>query len=276
MKVSVLKDFAGPGVRLAVVSVFLLGMAGIAQAQASGAAAQSTTKTAAATGQGKAEPAAVAPGKSPAKGNHEGIKVHGHWTIEVRNPDGKLVSHTEFENALVQPGGASYITQLMLGTTVPGGYSIYMTSGPAAGGFGPCAGGDECILSGSITSPTPGSFSNSVVTAACLSAPGTCFPLTVTPNMPVSGGVTSEGFTLTGTATTPASTGGGTITDVYVYPLTCGNPTITTSTQATAISPSTCASTATVVQLSLTHAPNVAVPVTAGQSIAVNVQLSFQ
>jgi len=27
--------------------------------------------------------------------------VHGHWTIDVREPDGTLVSHNEFENALV-------------------------------------------------------------------------------------------------------------------------------------------------------------------------------
>jgi hypothetical protein len=35
---------------------------------------------------------------------HEGIKVHGHWTIEVREPDGRLVSHREFENALLDEG----------------------------------------------------------------------------------------------------------------------------------------------------------------------------
>ena len=38
-------------------------------------------------------------------GNHEGIKVHGHWTIEVRNPDGSVVTHQEFENALQSTGG---------------------------------------------------------------------------------------------------------------------------------------------------------------------------
>ena len=26
--------------------------------------------------------------------------MHGHWTIDVRNPDGTLVTHREFENAL--------------------------------------------------------------------------------------------------------------------------------------------------------------------------------
>jgi hypothetical protein len=39
--------------------------------------------------------------KSSGDGSHEGIKVHGHWTIEVRNPDGSLVTHREFENSLV-------------------------------------------------------------------------------------------------------------------------------------------------------------------------------
>ena len=38
---------------------------------------------------------------------HEGIKVHGHWVIDVRNLDGKLVTHREFENALVVGTGVS-------------------------------------------------------------------------------------------------------------------------------------------------------------------------
>jgi hypothetical protein len=37
--------------------------------------------------------------KASGDGRHEGIKVHGHWTIEVRNPDGTLATHREFENA---------------------------------------------------------------------------------------------------------------------------------------------------------------------------------
>jgi hypothetical protein len=37
--------------------------------------------------------------KEHAGGPQEGIKVHGHWVIDVRNPDGKLVTHREFENA---------------------------------------------------------------------------------------------------------------------------------------------------------------------------------
>ena len=48
--------------------------------------------------------------------SREGIKVHGHWTIDVRNPDGTLVTHREFENSLVQAGssgGGKYLSHLL-------------------------------------------------------------------------------------------------------------------------------------------------------------------
>jgi hypothetical protein len=32
----------------------------------------------------------------------DGIKVHGHWTIDVRNPDGTLASHNEIDNDLIE------------------------------------------------------------------------------------------------------------------------------------------------------------------------------
>ena len=35
-----------------------------------------------------------------AKTAGEGIAVHGRWIIDVRNPDGTLVSHQDFENAI--------------------------------------------------------------------------------------------------------------------------------------------------------------------------------
>jgi hypothetical protein len=33
-----------------------------------------------------------------------GIRVHGHWMIDVRNSDGSLSSHNEFENACLECG----------------------------------------------------------------------------------------------------------------------------------------------------------------------------
>lgn len=52
---------------------------------------------------GEESESAVAEEKPSNDASHQGIKVHGHWTIEVRNPDGALVTHREFENAY-QPG----------------------------------------------------------------------------------------------------------------------------------------------------------------------------
>jgi hypothetical protein len=40
----------------------------------------------------------------PPSSAREGIKVHGDWTIEIRNPDGQLVERRQFKNALVRNG----------------------------------------------------------------------------------------------------------------------------------------------------------------------------
>ena len=63
----------------------------------------------------RAQAPAIPPAAPQAKssgGMSEGIKVHGRWTIDVRNPDGSLASHTDFNNAL-HPGGAYFLTQLL-------------------------------------------------------------------------------------------------------------------------------------------------------------------
>jgi hypothetical protein len=51
------------------------------------------------------------------KGKQEGIKVHGHWTIIVKNPDGRVAQHVEFENSLV---GAATIASILAGQTSGG------------------------------------------------------------------------------------------------------------------------------------------------------------
>jgi hypothetical protein len=56
----------------------------------------------------------VAHASSVRAGEHQdGIKVHGHWTIEVRNPDGKLVTHREFENSLDPQTGATGLANVL-------------------------------------------------------------------------------------------------------------------------------------------------------------------
>jgi hypothetical protein len=52
---------------------------------------------------------------APAGTKAEGIKVHGHWILDIKNADGTLASHHEFENALV-PTGADLLTRLLAGS----------------------------------------------------------------------------------------------------------------------------------------------------------------
>jgi hypothetical protein len=94
-------------------------------APTSGVSSGAQSSSAATSGQfGTAKPTqAVAqnPSANPRspKGGHEGITVHGRWTIDVRNADGKVVSHTEFENSLASDGAP--LLAAMLGRTVTTG-----------------------------------------------------------------------------------------------------------------------------------------------------------
>lgn len=69
--------------------------------------------------------------ESERRGQNEGIKVHGHWTIEVRNPDGTLVTHREFENSL-QPSGVTVLADVLNGGSVPGGWAIALDGVPTS------------------------------------------------------------------------------------------------------------------------------------------------
>jgi hypothetical protein len=257
-----LESFASPCTRLALVSAVLLNLAILSQAQSATPPVPQKPPTVRSTEDSGAR--------------HEGVTVHGHWTIDVKNPDGKLVTHTEFENALVVPGGAQNLTQLLLGEQVPGGYEITLESGTATGN-GPCAPfpsatGGQCFLLGSLLSPTPGTFQDTHTRCGGSAAPnqitatGPCYPLKVS----APSGLTSAGFTVNGTATASTTTS---ITDVYLQEVNCFKDGIGGGNT----SPNSCAQT-TGSAVSLTHATlPTPVPITAvGQMIAVTVQLSFE
>ena len=53
------------------------------------------------------------------------MKVSGHWTIEVREPDGSLVSRQEFENAL-QSIGRESLAQFLARDKTPGLWRVYL------------------------------------------------------------------------------------------------------------------------------------------------------
>jgi hypothetical protein len=81
--------------------------------------------------------AQTAPAAPPAGGAQEGITVHGRWVVEVQNPDGTLVSRTEFNNAL--SGGAQHIVSLLGKQGVAGRWVLYLSS--TGSNLSPCQGG---------------------------------------------------------------------------------------------------------------------------------------
>jgi len=112
--------------RMAFGVVLILGMGfatpGIAQgkSKAQNTASQSESAT------GKAGEREVRDGS---------IKVHGHWVIEVQNPDGAFVSRTEFENSLASP---QVLTALLSRQQIPGLWRIHL------GLNGPCP--TDCFI----------------------------------------------------------------------------------------------------------------------------------
>lgn len=73
---------------------------------------------------------------APADGGPgEAVRVHGHWTIEIREPDGSLVRTVEFENALT-PEGAVTLPELLARTRSVGTWSIELTGSNRACRFG--------------------------------------------------------------------------------------------------------------------------------------------
>jgi hypothetical protein len=68
----------------------------------------------------------------PSKPGGEGIKVHGHWVLQVKNADGTLGERREFENSLVTntygQGGDQLLIGLLTGEATPGGFMIGMVT----------------------------------------------------------------------------------------------------------------------------------------------------
>jgi hypothetical protein len=70
-----------------------------------------------------AQPAAKAVAEeesaAPNSLNNQGIKVHGHWVLQVKNADGTLGERREFDNSLV-PGGTNTGGDQMLAALLTG------------------------------------------------------------------------------------------------------------------------------------------------------------
>jgi hypothetical protein len=78
---------------------------------------------------------AAAAERKHAGGKDERVKVHGHWVLEIRNPDGSLAQRKELENALVV-GGRGALAQLLNGGAVVGGWYIVLQPQPQGASSG--------------------------------------------------------------------------------------------------------------------------------------------
>jgi hypothetical protein len=107
-------------------------------------------------------------------GPQQGIKLHGHWVIEIRNPDGTLSSRHEFDNSLTATGKS--MMAALFGKYTLVGWSIYLKAGQ---GSNPC------------TEP------NAPVSVVCLiTEPGGLATPSMAPNLSIALPLGSGGFPL--------------------------------------------------------------------------------
>lgn len=224
----------------------------------------------------KAAPAEATPAKPATQGDeakesgdrgfNTGIKVHGWWVIEVRNRDGRVVTHREFENKLEGAEGAQVIMNGIGGTGEEGQWMIALPI--------PCSASNFCVLGqsgepGPQSVPLAGDLISSfggASTLNCQGAPaGTCQQtLQLTVNNPIGT------LKLSGSVVAASSGSIGaveTATQQCYGPLNSGPPTV--SVQA-------CQQIAPSSAQYFTGTTITPVPFSAGQTIDVAVTISFQ
>jgi hypothetical protein len=242
---------------------------------------------------GTAQPIRSAPAAttSPApSAAAQSITVHGRWTIVVRNPDGTVATHVQFENSLCptsseNPGGDRVLAYLLSGAT-PG---VAAAPGSSVAGW--------YISLGNPTVPA-----GSPVPAACNGPEGTMVPSTLfllvpttssIPGCTAAGGIPNGIFDPVGalcfTALTTPPVGGALVSGAYVVTLAAQFTVPSTSSPATVSAVGTTASLCvsactdggpaiqfTGAYLTGTGASPAPIKVVGGQAVSVTVQIGFQ
>jgi hypothetical protein len=215
---------------------------------------------------------------SHAGGPQEGIKLHGHWTIDVKNPDGTLVKHSVFENQL-QYDGTQYLTGLISGYAAAGDYAIYFTNATAQATASPTTN----VVCPAPASTTTSTFPYCSIVQNTTSQPGifhclhyVCVSgLTVTPTF--GSGVGLPNVTLVGAITAPQA---GAVVNVYIGFNGCNISSYRTTppqpTGAATITPQAC-ETQIVGSYGGTMSGTTITPITvvAGQIIQITVAFTF-
>lgn len=279
------------GLALGAALVLLMGSASDVRAQSNGASAANSkadtagadvratqNRTAAPENAARSGGRQAASAQEPPSGKREAIGVSGYWKIDVRNTDGTLASHTEFENTLTTNDAAgrsgdavfaSFLTGGFAGkSTNASGQAVYhfvqpdiqvgvntngfASSAPTSGQTstvavlptGPC-GGQGC-LEPSATQIAPGTNNQVLVTSSFLSTSTATFSI-------------SQVETFLNTFTTTINFGSGTVEETFAAtpPYSLTSATLST---ATPCMPATQAC---------------AVAVANGQTVSISVLLSF-
>jgi hypothetical protein len=89
--------------------------------------------------------------------------------IEIRNPDGRLVQHREFENALAPNSGAILLVKFLGGFMIAGDYALSFSGIPTT-----CAGTD-CVIVTSL-STLEGEYCKAQPSNSCLAGLSISFP----------------------------------------------------------------------------------------------------
>lgn len=82
--------------------------------------------------------------QAPASGLAGDVKVHGNWTIDIRDADGTLAKHVEFSNALYP--GTGHLGSLLGRQSHIGYWSVTLYDQQASPCKGANPGFDECLI----------------------------------------------------------------------------------------------------------------------------------
>jgi len=209
----------------------------------------------------------------PAKPGSEGIKVHGHWKIVVKNPDGTVASASEFENSLVTPGNGDVVLgQLLAGQVTWGGMDIRIT------GTSMCA--NVCVIAPGSTlgaGPSGGAYANVTQYWECnVTGAPICFPgltNTATPPNNAATPPTGESVTLQGSFTETTSEQINAVGTNFVGCISSSLSTVSASTCFNQSGP--LPSGVTVFDSAFTSRSGLSVTAVAGQVVTVMVTISF-
>ncbi|MGB6990077.1 MAG: hypothetical protein WBD89_12645 [Candidatus Sulfotelmatobacter sp.] len=270
--------------RIAGRGLVLAGLLAVALALTASSFAQSNASAAPKVADAKAaQPSANSPSaearKTP-RGTGEGIQIHGWWTIEIRNRDGSVAKHVEFENALVAQG-PSVLAGLLSGNLVAGSWQLLVGGTTSPCSTSPVAACE--ILTAGSSLANPGSGCTTAVVAA--NPQPFCYA-TLTPSL--SGNnepYAYSSFALDGQAYADTSTS---ITVLQSFLAACGSQTVQVVDSTNTLSPSACYASPDYISNLFTEydfgQPGACggtgqllcpIPIQAGQIIAANVQFSF-